>query len=94
MTDDLVHTVDAGSASPYARKAFRDGNPDAGDGELQGIGWGASVGLAGWLGKEEDPAGAGPPVSRHEADGFGCAVDQWVPRDIRTGGAASSTPES
>ena len=43
MTDDLVHTVDAGSTSPYARKAFRDGNPGAGDGELQGIGWGASV---------------------------------------------------
>jgi hypothetical protein len=52
-----------------------------------------SVSRGGW-GKEEDPAGAGPPVSRHEADGFGCAVDQWVPRDIRTGGAASSTQES
>jgi hypothetical protein len=47
VTDDLVHTMDAGSASPYARKAFRDGNPGAGDGELQGVGWGASVGLAG-----------------------------------------------
>jgi hypothetical protein len=43
MTDDLVHTVDAGSASPYARKAVRDGNPSAEDGEPQGIGWEASV---------------------------------------------------
>lgn len=43
MTDDLVHTVDAGSASPYARKAVRDGNPSAEDGEPQGIGWEAFV---------------------------------------------------
>jgi hypothetical protein len=35
--------VDAGLASPYVSNAVQDGNPGVEEGELLGIGWGASV---------------------------------------------------